>query len=138
MSKTQNFRTQHAELAEIVTGIERLLTPDQVAAQAGHIRSMFSTLIGKLNIHLSMEDNSLYPVLNAHADANLRAVAQKFTKEMATIKPAVHDFSRKWSEAAIKGDPAAFIGESKKLFAALADRIKRENNELYALYDKLG
>lgn len=89
---------------------------------------MLSSLFGKLTIHLAIEDKSLYPQLKSHADAAVRATAARFDAEKAAIAPAVHAFGRRWSEPAIRENAAAFRAETRKLFAALAARIKRENN----------
>ena len=39
--------------------------------------------------------------------------------------------------ASIEGDPRGFAAETKHVFGALAQRIERENNELYAAADAL-
>jgi hemerythrin-like domain-containing protein len=136
MSKTAQFRRQHGEIVEIVGQIEACLAPGKLPAAAAAVRSALSTLAGKLSIHLSMEDQSLYPRLKAHADKELRETAAKFDTEMSSIKAAFLAYNRKWSEQAIKNDPAGFAGETKQIFAALASRIQRENNVLYPLADK--
>ncbi len=138
MAQADSFYKQHEELVEVVGKISGKLNAATVAAQAGEVRSLLNTLLGKLSIHLSMEDKALYPRLQQHADAKIRDTAKKFATEMANVAPVVQAFGAKWSESEIKANPAAFVEETKKLFAALADRIRRENTELYPLLDKAG
>ncbi len=138
MAVTDNFRKQHAELIELVRGIESALDPQKLAAGVSEVRSKLSTLLGKLSLHLAMEDNSLYPRLEKHQDAKIRDVAKKFSTEMSGVKPNVEAFSRKWTETAIRADGAAFCAEAKSLFGLLADRIQRENTQFYALVDQAG
>jgi iron-sulfur cluster repair protein YtfE (RIC family) len=136
MAATDNFRKQHAELIELVRGIEGILDPQKLVADASKARAMLSILLGKLGLHLAMEDNSLYPRLEKHQDAKLREVAKKFAGEMSGVKPAVDAFGRKWTESEIRANPAVFCAEARKLFGILSDRIQRENTQFYALVDQ--
>ena len=136
MAVTETLRKQHAELVEAVRQIDAALDPKRLAEGAGEIRRLLSGLLGKLSLHLAMEDNALYPSLEKHGDAKVRDTGSKFAKEMAGVKPAVEAFAKKWSEAEIVKNAAAFCTETKKLFAVLADRIKRENTELYPLLER--
>ena len=138
MAVTDNYRRQHAEMMEAVQSLQPLLKPDSLAAGAAEIRNRLSQLFGKLSLHLAMEDNSLYPRFQKHADAKVRDTAARFAGEMNGVKPAIEAFSRKWTEGAIKADPAGFCAEATRLFGVLADRIRRENTEFYPLLDKAG
>lgn len=56
---------------------------------------------------------------------------------MKSTAPMLVAYGQKWATAtSIKPDPSGFIKESKTIIAALADRIKLENNELYAAADR--
>ena len=136
MAVTETLRKQHAELVEAVRQIDAALKPEQLAKGASEMRRLLSGLMGKLSLHLAMEDNALYPSLEKHADAKVRDIGVKFAREMAGVKPAVEAFAKKWSEAEIVKDAATFCADTKKLFAVLADRIKRENTELYPLLER--
>jgi iron-sulfur cluster repair protein YtfE (RIC family) len=136
MAATDNFRKQHAELVEFVRKIEPLLDPQKLVTAAPEVRALLSTMIGKLSLHLAVEDNSLYPRLKQHKDTNLRELATKFEREMSGLKPVVEAFSRKWTESAIRADAAAFCAETRKVFTTLADRIQRENTVFYPAVDK--
>lgn len=136
MSATESFRKQHAELIELVKDVEIHLKPETVAQAAGEIRQKLSRLFGKLSLHLAMEDNSLYPRCKEHADGKVKDIARRFADEMNGVKPAVEAFAREWSETQIKAEPARFAAEAKRLFGVLADRIRRENTEFYALLDQ--
>jgi hemerythrin-like domain-containing protein len=136
VAATDTFRKHHAELAEVVRRIEPLLDPQKLAAGASEVRNLLSTLMGKLTLHLAMEDNVLYPRLERHDDPKVRDVAKKYMSEMSGLKPIVEAFGRKWTESEIRGNAAAFCAETKKIFATLGERIKRENVELYPLADR--
>lgn len=136
MAATENFRKQHAEMVELVRKIEPLLDPQKLVTAAGEARTLLSTLIGKLSLHLAVEDNSLYPRLKQHKDGKVRELATKFETEMSGVKPVVEAFSRKWTESAIRTDPKAFCDETRKIFAVLGDRIQRENTQFYPVVDQ--
>lgn len=136
MAVTPTLRKQHAEIVEAVRHIDAALDPKRLAGSAAEIRGRLSALMGKLSLHLAMEDNALYPSLEKHANAKVREIGVRFAREMAGVKPTVEAFAKKWSEAEIAANAAAFCAETKQLFAVLGDRIKRENAELYPLLEQ--
>jgi hemerythrin-like domain-containing protein len=138
MAVTDNFCKQHNEIIEAVQSIQPQLKPELLAAGAADIRNRLSQLCGKLSLHLAMEDNSLYPRYQKHADAKVRDTADRFAKEMNGVKPAIEAFSQKWTEREIKVDAPGFCADAKRLFNHLADRIRRENTDFYPLLDKAG
>ena len=100
-------------------------------------RSALSKLAGKLLLHLGAEDEHLYPNLMASNDAETKKIAQQFVDEMGGIAKAFLGYNEKWKTASsIQADAAGFITETKGIYAALADRIDKENNILYPLMDK--
>lgn len=138
-SKTEVFRNQHADIVTLVKEIEQNgLAPGKLPANAAKVRVLMNTLSGKVGVHLAMEDDALYPRLLQHQSAEVKDKAKKFIDEMGGIKKAYTDYNKKWTQSAIEKDSAGFVKETTALFAALGDRIKRENNDLYALVDKLG
>jgi len=130
------FREQHAEILGIAKKVDGALA--RLPDAAGEVRTQLTALAAKVNVHLAMEDDALYPRLQAHADPKVRTLAKKFTDEMSGIKVAFQKYIATWNEPAIRGDAAGFVAATKGLFAALAQRIQRENTELYPLLDKAG
>lgn len=138
MSKTQNFRTQHDDLLAIAGEISGHFNAEKLAQDASAVRSLLSKLLGKLAIHLSMEDKSLYPSLLNHADEEVKSLAQKFIDEMGGIGKVLDEYKHKWSSPiAIQSAPQDFITETEGIFSALAGRIDKENNVLYNKVDQL-
>ncbi len=138
MSRTQKFRQQHAEILQIAGELQGHLQPAQLAADATPARSCLSRLMGKLSMHLAAEDKVLYPELCHHGDASVSNLAKKFSTEMENTAPAVANYNGKWNTpSAIKAQPAQFIAETQQILKVLGDRIRRENQELYATADRL-
>ena len=138
MSRTQKYREQHDSLLQIATEISGYLTVQKVTDEAESIRRLLSTLFGKLNVHLAMEDKSLYPQLLDNSNEQVKVLASRFIKEIGGIGEAINSYKSNWPSATkIKDDPDTFISQTKDIFKALSQRIDKENNELYATLDTL-
>lgn len=134
MSQIKNFQEQHTKVLQIVGEISSLLKGGQVARDAQQLRQLLSKLAGVINIHLAMEDKSLYPALLTHQNAVVRSTAKKFMDEMGSIRQAFESYMRKWpASTSIQNNPTEFARETANLFNALSKRIARENSELYPL-----
>lgn len=137
MSRIDDLKKAHEELLKIAGEISALLSVDSVSEKSDQISRLLSTLLGKLNFHLTMEDKHLYPEFFKHEDEKVRTTAQQFVDEMGGIATVLQGYRSKWScGIVIKRDPEAFINETKEIFNALAKRIDREDNELYPLVEK--
>ncbi len=138
MSKTKSFRDQHNDLLKIASEISAHLNVDELSNDASEVRSLLSKLLGKLSVHLSMEDKVLYPKLLGHSDERVKSMAKIFIDEMGSFGEAVKAYKKKWLSALqIQKDPSDFIEQTKGIFDALVKRIERENNELYKVVDEL-
>lgn len=135
MPSTDNLRKQHNDIVLVAREITTKL--NTVPLDATALRSLLSRLAGQVNFHLAMEDQSLYPRLAACPDEEAKAVARKFMLEMGGLAEVFSVFSRKWQTCVIEADPLGFTAESRKVLAALGDRIQRENSVLYPLADKV-
>ncbi len=139
MSRTENFRRQHREIQQVVREIDALLEIDDLKREPDHVRLLLSELAGKLSVHLAMEDNALYPRLTNHKDKQVASLASRYMTEMGGIKKAFLDYSQAWRLAdAIEREPQKFIDDTRAIFDALAQRIHREDHELYPLVDRHG
>ena len=139
MSRTDKYREQHRDLEAVVSQIVPLLQEGTLAEDASQVRSLLSQLAGKLNVHLAMEDSALYPSLVKHPKPEVQAKAKAFIEEMGGIKHAFGGYLAHWPSApAIQAAPKDFIKETSALAGALAKRIQSEDNDLYAMVDRLG
>lgn len=138
MALTDRFRAQHAVLVGIVTEMSALLDVELLAQDASRVRRLLSSLTGKLIVHLAIEDQSLYPVLLDGDDQKAKALAQQFKDEMSVIKAAFEKYVKKWpTAAAIQAEAAEFVRDTQVVFAALKERVEKENNELYPMIDSV-
>jgi methyl-accepting chemotaxis protein len=131
----QAFHAAHAELRALVEAIIAKLDPAALAADPGPARALLSELIGRLAIHLAREDKPLYPKLKRHADPTVRATAERFDCEMATMAPKVQEFGRRWDRGGHRRQRDALLRRDAPALRG-ARRPDREDAELYALADR--
>ncbi|MCP4274293.1 MAG: hypothetical protein GY781_20415 [Gammaproteobacteria bacterium] len=125
-------------MLKITTEITPHLYVEELKNDASKVRLLLSKLLGKLAIHLAMEDQSLYPQMLDHTDERVKEMARKFMDEMGGLGEAVNAYRNKWpSDLPIQEEPAEFIAQTNEIFMALANRIERENRELYKMVDEL-
>lgn len=138
MGRTANLRRQHdaavALVGEINVWSDRLSEPG-IPYRVG---LLLAKLSGLLRIHFAQEDKLLYPYM-IHADhAEASATATDFQAEMGGLGGTYEAFAARWSSGeAIGARPAAFRKEAALVFGALANRIERENEQLYPLADAI-
>ena len=133
MPYTDNFRAQHDEILALAKEVtDHMGRPN---ADATLLRKQLSSLAGKVNFHLAMEDKALYPRLMAAKGSAAEALAGKFMTEMGGLARVFTDYNARWQVSTIRGDMAGFGEETRKVFGALAHRIARENTQLYPLAD---
>lgn len=135
--KTERFRKDHEGLLKIAHELGQQLDPTTLKKDASPVCKTLSRLSGTLKVHLTAEDNQLYPELLTSKNSKIKSVAETFVREMGGIKDFVGKYAGKWMSAEnIQKDPNGFITETKTLLGALSQRIDKENKELYEMIDK--
>lgn len=139
MSKTKMFRDQHDDLLKAASKLKAELNADKLGRDAVPAKSALAQLLGKLSVHLAMEDKSLYPQLLKHSDQRVQTTASRFVSEMGAIGKVLGDYQKAWpSDAAIQQNPRGFVQQTGTILEALGRRIEKENSELYKMVDSLG
>ena len=137
MNTVKSFRHQHSEIVSLVNELSLQLSATNLKHKAKEVRSLLSKFSGKLSVHLSMEDQNLYPFLMNHPDIRIRNLAHRFTEEMGGILSSFSQYKTHWpTHMEIADRPEEFVKETRELFAVLSERIDRENNELYPLLER--
>ncbi|HEV7122042.1 MAG TPA: hemerythrin domain-containing protein [Rhodanobacter sp.] len=137
MSRTARFREQHVEILRLAAELQRIPEP-QLRENAGPARKALSNLLGKLTLHLAVEDRSVYPQLQSSPNAAVANMAKRFEQEMGGIAAKVQAWGNSWpTPGAIQADPRRFITETADIITILKQRMQRENLELYAAADAI-
>ena len=138
MRKTDQFRYQHDEIVQVVTELTGYLEEKSLAENIPDVIGLLVRLSGKIKVHLAMEDSMLYPRLATSPDPLARSLADMYQTEMGDLSEIFKTYIEKWlSSESIETDKRGFIAETQSLFAALSDRIRRENEILYPVADRL-
>jgi hypothetical protein len=129
----ENLTRQHKELVRTATEMFGWLDAAKLRARgAGDVHRALSSLSGILNVHLAMEDRSLYPNLVNHRDAALRTLAVRFLEERAAIRQRYDDYKARWhTTGAIEAGAEKFIDETRQILGMLWNRMKMEDDVLH-------
>ena len=125
------FRDEHEEVARLAAELREAVSAPAPAEPVAlfHLRRNFSQ---KLSAHRPGEDWVLYPRLRASKDARVAAIAERFSREMAPLTTRYLAYARTWTSAAIGADWIGFRAATLAMLDALAERMEREDRELYA------
>jgi hypothetical protein len=138
MSRTSVFRRQHEAAIALVEEIGAATASCASEAEAYRIGLLLAKLNGLLRLHFLQEDHTLYPAMIGSSSAEAATVAKRFHGEIGGLGEAYRAFAERWPSAArIWAGRELFAAESRAIFAALADRIRREDEILYPLADAL-
>ena len=138
MGKTTMLRKQHEEILEKKDTILKMLHGENLATNSKEIRSLLAQFAGALTVHLAMEDNGLYPKLLANENPDIQRITATYIKDIQGLKDGFSLYIKKWpSNIVIERHPEEFIKDTKDIFLRLDNRIRKEDNELYYIVDRL-
>jgi iron-sulfur cluster repair protein YtfE (RIC family) len=126
------YRAQHVKILELTGQLTKAIGA-KPAASATEIKDILNKLSGVLSVHLTAEDNALYPRLIADSRPQISGLARRFQHEMGGLKKAFTSYATKWSSTAIAEKADVFARETRGIVTALTARIDRENREFYPL-----
>lgn len=129
-----NLLRQHNEVLDLINKLSTYQNQEKVQENACEISKLLAQLSGIIKIHLASEDKYVYPVLMKHPDIKIKTTAEAYVNEMGALAKIFEEYKMKYLGASkIAGNAAAFSLESKKVFSALKERIRKENLFLYPL-----
>jgi len=130
------LRNEHAELVKIVKELEGLIAGESppAAVRLFDVRRRLSSV---LSAHLKAEDWVLYPPLLSSEDRLAADTARRFVDEMGGLAQAFTVYVERWDALSIESDWPRYRKESRGIIDALANRIVRENQELYPLLERI-
>ena len=130
------LRGEHARILTILAKLRQLIGKASQPPTL-HLFALRHDLSATLIGHLKSEDWVLYPRLLASPDRAVAGSARAFGDEMGGMAAAYNQHCSRWTADAIAADWSGYCRESGTLIDALANRIRRENLELYPLLDQL-
>lgn len=128
------LKNQHTTIRQLVNDFELGISSGDVVGQAFDLSLKIGKLSGVLVLHLKTEDEYLYPTLRLSTNENIRRTADQLNREMGNLLAGFTEYKRTYMLASnIKAEPQKFIAESKKIVAALKNRLNIEDQKLYPL-----
>jgi hemerythrin-like domain-containing protein len=124
------LKRQHDEIGRVA---RTLATAVANLAQHQPIAALRWELARLLMTHLAMEDRLFYPAMQRSPDAEARATATAFQTEMGGLSDAFGTYMRCWTDDRVAAEWPTFCTDTQNLLFALAQRIERENSQLYPL-----
>lgn len=132
------LKRQHSEMLEIINNINVLLKKSKLDDVIGDITYNINNLAGKSKIHMMSEDEFLYPSLISSNYEDIKNIAKSFHSEMGNINELFISFVKRYNiPSKIRENSNAFTEDANKILKLMADRINKENNELYPLIEKI-
>ena len=120
---------EHAALGAVIGDLLRCAALRPLPfAELAQLRWRLSRL---LLAHLAKEDRLLHPMLQRGADPVAAALSRRFEEEMGGLSDGFKAYMQDWDAPRIEAQPDAFETATRGLAAALADRIHREETQLY-------
>ncbi|WP_309661124.1 hemerythrin domain-containing protein [Sphingomonas sp.] len=136
MTNLSKLRRDHAGILTILAKFRHLIAKASPPPRL-HLFALRHELSSLLVGHLKAEDWVLYPRLLADTDVTIAATAHAFCDEMGGLAAAYTQHCKQWTAESIAADWRGYCRESEALIDALANRILRENRELYPLVERL-
>lgn len=123
------LRRQHDEIGRVARELAAIANPRQHQP----IAALRWELARLLMSHLAIEDRLFYPAMQRLPDAEARATATAFQAEMGGLSDAFGSYMRGWTDDRVAAEWPAFCAETQSLLNILAQRIGREDSQLYPL-----
>jgi len=134
---TLPFRQQHARILKLGTRLGEQAKAANDTAAVVEVLATLEAFTAELVEHLEQEDGYLYPAMMASADVDLSALATRYRAEMGGITDLFNLYRRRWTVEAIRMDPPKFARETGLLLEGLIDRVRREDEDLYPVVEKM-
>lgn len=130
------FRAQHEHLVRLMTAIVVGTERDVTGPLAVAARINLTTLTTLLPLHQALEDNLVFR--GVEQEPRSRMVAETFEREIAPLLAELAALSRRYPSASsiylsLKGE---FTHACAGLFTRLHERFKREERDMFPLYDR--
>ncbi|NBC99355.1 hemerythrin domain-containing protein [Atlantibacter hermannii] len=131
------MKNQHHEIIEKIDRL-RTLSRAGVTENAQEIAQTVVSMSSIIKVHLSAEDQLLYPYLEKIADQKLKRMSLTFQREMADIVGEYEMFSRRWNTAnKIIGHDDDFRRDANTVLRKVYERMQRENVQFYPLIEQV-
>ncbi len=134
MNRTEQLKKQHDSINQLIVETNKLVKEKNLETNASVIAKNISTLAGILQMHLSHEDQYLYPSLMESNNSEVVNKAKKYMDEMGNLRGVYIEFKNEFNtKSKIMSNTIGFEKAFKEVFSAIEKRISREDSDLYLM-----
>lgn len=131
------MKNQHHEIINKINEL-RAFSHAGVSEHAQNIAQTVVSMSSVIKVHLSAEDQFLYPYLENVDDQKLKKMSSRLQREMADIVVEYEMFSRRWNTTQkIIGHDDEFRRDANIVLRKVHERMQKENKEFYPLVEQL-
>lgn len=131
------MKSQHNEIIQKINQL-REYSRRGITDNAQEIAQTVVNMSSVIKVHLSAEDQFLYPYLEKVEDQKLKRMSLQFQREMADIVVEYEMFSRRWNTASkITGHDEDFRRDANTVLRKVHERMQRENTQFYPLVEQV-
>jgi len=140
MHDLAHFRKSQKELLSLIKDLQSLMTDNMVEMSRNSMTAfqLMCELGIRIQEHLGEADRFVYPYLLLHEDPRVQSIAWGFINRENPLRHSYVGYYMKW----LKNFDFAFnqdlIRDSQEIFELVAERIERENRELFPWLEELG
>lgn len=131
------LRKQHKVILDIVSEIYSSMNQQVSEESCKEIVTLLQMLADKLESHLRIEDNILYPTLLESSSKDIRRNTIIFKNSIADIAKGFENYITKWDENRIQKEYQFFVDESDKVLKLLSDRVEKEDHTLFTYLENM-
>ena len=135
--QTDLYQTQHDEITRLMAQINELLDIHTLQTNADDISNLISSLVGKLSVHLTLEDNVLYQHLAESPNVKLNELGKSFQDQIGGLHKTLNAYKYMWSTSlSIQESPEQFVRETEAFMSVVKKRIQLEDDDLFSVIDR--
>jgi hypothetical protein len=125
-----DLRRDHAAIEMLSARLARLIERDD--ASPAELALSLDHLVATVDDHLSVEDSMIYALAVA-AEPDAEARVERMRGMFDQLKSDWGAYFTGWTAEAIAADRQGFVAATRAMLPRLRDRVKLENELLYAL-----
>lgn len=125
---------QHNAIREAMAEVSQTIDRGNVASHAMALHTLLNEIAEKVQEHLRVEDQDLYPLLVQDSDVKVKKIATQFRDNMGGLAEELSGYIRRYGcDSDIVKDISVFSYETRGIFERLRHRMRREEEDLYPL-----
>ena len=136
MYTLNELKRQNQEITDLIAVLSVLINHQTLRANP-FVCELVSSFNEKVWMHLVFEDNTIYSELAKHHNPDISNIADKFHQSAREVKKEFSHYVKLWCKTSTsKGNHAAFIEQSQKIFNLISERVRYEQEEMFPLVEK--